>query len=197
MAIAYNTISAATTCHPLEPSSSTTENSFLINTNPSFTPCILPSWPSMASHSRPCYNRTTEPQTPCFWFCSSLDQIAVSRRLLPSNRKEKEFDLLPACSTTTLQEQNQRENLLTHTLSPSKVDVSHKLDIDLNSLSVTPEPSFDASDHHSSIGDEPVRASADRSDRFYCASATASARRRRKEILKLKHLCGAPIVLHV
>lgn len=166
---------------------------------------------AVAAHSGLCYNtsgsdRYTEPRTPCFWFCSLLDQMSASRHLLSGNWKDNEVDFLAGCSKTTvaeekpaLQEQNQRENLATHALGPlkdktMKVDKSHKLDIDLNSSSVTPEPSLDPP---TSAADEPVRAFLEQSTKFLCTRAAASARRRRKEIMKLKHLCGRPIVLPI
>ncbi|KAL0910472.1 hypothetical protein M5K25_021459 [Dendrobium thyrsiflorum] len=168
---------------------------------------------AIATHSGLCYDengfhKATESQTtPCSCFCSLLDQISVAPHSISGKWKAKETDLLAGCSKATMveekpaiQEQNQRDNSAIQSLAPlkdetMKVDRSHKLDIDLNSRTVMPEPSLDA--ELSSVSDEPVQVFAEQSVRFVDASAASSARRRRKEILKLKHLCVSPIVLHI
>ncbi|KAH0452824.1 hypothetical protein IEQ34_017148 [Dendrobium chrysotoxum] len=213
MAIACNIMSAESTSPPLETSSLPSENSFLANIKPPFIPVICPPWPVIAAHPGLCYDengfhKATESQTtPCSCFCSLLDQMSVARHSISGKWKAKETDLVAGCSKATvveekpaIQEQNRRYNSATHALAllkdeTMKVDKSHKLDIDLNSMSVMPEPSLDA--EHSSVSDEPVQVVAEQSVKFVDASAASSARRRRKEILKLKHLCGSPIVLHI
>ncbi|XP_020573383.1 uncharacterized protein LOC110019863 isoform X2 [Phalaenopsis equestris] len=174
MTIACNIMGAEPPSPPPQTSSSPTETSFLSNLNPTFLLSICPPWP---------YDKPTEPQVPSSRFSSLLDQTSVPHHLISRKSKDEEINILAPCSKPTLAPSKDEA---------MKVEKSCKLDIDLNYSSAIPEPSDDTSNHCSS--DEFV---VEQTAKFLEAKAAASARRRRKEILKLKHLCGRPMDLDI